>query len=257
MFDNVFHRSLPAICQLIYEDQHGNKVASGTGFIFRKRLVTCYHVATAAFPGGKIRIMFGAWDAREHVFTVEEFAALLIGFSPRDKRDLAIYEASFFPRHEECSLDVPHVLPQLRPFQPVAIIGHPFGVSEAVGHRSVITRTFESDGVQLMQLEGAINVGNSGGPVLTLEEGGVIGVVVRKQPGLSDAFEVMRNRLVDQMRSLEAKEMTGDNLVLKQSILETQNAVRILSDEVLRSTNTGIGYAVLVQEVLRTLKDYE
>jgi hypothetical protein len=255
MFDNVFFQSRPGICQLIYENQHGDKVASGTGFIFRKRLVTCYHVATAACDNGRTRIKFGAWDAKEHIFTSEELASRLIGFSPRNKRDLAIYDASFYPGYEEYSLDVPQVMPQLRPFQPVAVIGYPFGDSDAVGHRSVITRTFESDGIQRMQLEGSINVGNSGGPVLTLEEGGVVGVVVRKQPGLSEAFEVMRQRLLDQIRSLEAQEMTGEGLVLKQSILEAQNALRVLSDEVLRSTNTGIGYAVSVGEVLETLKN--
>ncbi len=252
MFENVFNRSKPGICQLVYEAHDGRRLSTGTGFLFDGKLVTCCHVAHGAAPNGKVRIKFGAFDAVESTFAVEEMSDHLVAHSPRDKKDLAVYDASFFPRADELSFTVPQVRP-VQVFDEVAVLGYPFGDPELTGHRARISRFWAADGVETMQLEGSVNVGNSGGPVLTLQEGAVIGVVVRKQPGLSSAFERMRTNINEEIKDLASRKLRGSPKALRDSLVRTQNAMMVLSDEVMRSSNTGIGYAVSVAEVIRLM----
>lgn len=252
MFESIFFRSRPGICQLVYEAPDGRTRSTGTGFLFKGRLVTCSHVAHGATTDGKVRIKFGAFGSSEIILRVEEMAARLIAHSPRDKKDLAVYDASFFSKAGELSFEVPQVRP-VRVFDEVAVLGYPFGDPELTGHHARIARIWQSDGVEMMQLEGSINVGNSGGPVLTLQEGTVIGVVVRKQPGLSSAFEQMRLSMIDEMKDLSSQEWEGTPKSLRDSLVRTQNAIVVLSDELLRSSNTGIAYAVSVMELMRLM----
>lgn len=59
MFENVFYRSRPGICQLVYEAHDGRPLSTGTEFLFNGKLVTCCHVAHGATANGKVRIKFG------------------------------------------------------------------------------------------------------------------------------------------------------------------------------------------------------
>ena len=73
--------------------------------------------------------------------------------------------------------------------QPVAAIGHPFGLGFTVTRGILSATRREFDGVPHLQTDAALNPGNSGGPLVD-EDGRVIGVNTFLRPGQNLGFAV-------------------------------------------------------------------
>ena len=90
------------------------------------------------------------------------------------RRDLAVIKISGFnlPALELGDSD------QIKIGEPIAVIGSPRGLSGTVT-TGVLSSIRTEDGVKLLQIDAAVNPGNSGGPVIKMD-GSVIAVVVSK-----------------------------------------------------------------------------
>src|SRR5207249_3703594 len=112
------------------------------------------------------------------------------------------------------------------------------------------SKFFKSGPAYLMQLEGSINVGNSGGPVVALREQAVIGFVSSKEAGFTEKFWSLRKTIrqnIEELRQLQ--ECTKDKQIILK-LLNQQEQLQQICDEMLRSSNTGIGSAVKIHHLL-------
>ena len=135
----------------------------GSGFIISAdgKIATNLHVIRGMQKGG---VQLNSGEIFDY-FTV-------LGFDSR--RDLAVIKVSGFnlPAVELGDSD------QLKIGEPIAVIGSPRGLSGTVTS-GVLSSVRTDDGVKLLQIDAAVNPGNSGGPVIRID-GSVIAVVVSK-----------------------------------------------------------------------------
>ncbi len=194
---------------------------SGSGFVVDGlgRIVTNFHVVTAALEPGGVTLREGA--SIEVVFPArdEPIAVRVVGANP--DYDLALLEAL-----EPADLpDVPAIELAhggVRVGQKVVAIGNPFGLQSTVttGIVSAVGRQFESIGrieIEMIQTDAAINPGNSGGPLLD-SSGRLIGINTAIVPGvgadgrrgsLGIGFAVPAQLLDEALPLLEAGGLSG------------------------------------------------
>ena len=136
---------------------------SGSGFIVSSdgHIVTNRHVIEEA---GDASISVKLLDEKTLTATVSANA---------DERDLVVLkvDASGLPVVQFASSD------KLTSGQDVAAIGAPLGLEHSVTRGVVSSTSRTLDGETFIQIDAAINEGNSGGPVIS-EDGQVVGVVV-------------------------------------------------------------------------------
>jgi S1-C subfamily serine protease len=108
-----------------------------------------------------------------------ESDAVVVGVQP--EHDLAVLQAKTIP--DDLYSATLRSTQGLRPGEPVVAVGFPFGIGPSVssGVISGLGREYQTvDGkrvlTNLIQFDAAVNPGNSGGPLITLE-GEVIGIV--------------------------------------------------------------------------------
>jgi hypothetical protein len=156
----------------------------GTGFVFERAgrtalVATNAHVLRARAPIREARVVLNPGTARERVV-----AAQVVDQDAREDLALLKIEGDDLPPAIE-----PAEASELRETLPVYILGFPFGdtlgrtgraasVTIARGSISSIRRD-KDDVVDLIQLDGELNPGNSGGPIVD-RAGKLIGVAVAK-----------------------------------------------------------------------------
>lgn len=141
----------------------------GTGVVIidNGTILTNLHVVSGA---RKVRVRF----ANGH-----ESEAHMVGAQPEN--DLAVLKAVSLP--DDLHAATMRSTGDLRPGDHVIAVGHPFGIGPSVSYGVVsgLKREFRSpEGEQtltnLIQFDAAVNPGNSGGPLVTMD-GHVVGVV--------------------------------------------------------------------------------
>jgi S1-C subfamily serine protease len=154
---------------------------SGSGFLVhrdgqRGLVVTNAHVAAKAVAGG-LRVVFNSGTRK-----ADSIPATVLGLSR--VRDLAVLEiqAPDLPEPLQISANA-----QVHETQTVHIVGFPFGKGFATNRETpVVTisrgtvssqRMDVNDQTRLMQIDGDLNPGNSGGPIMD-DSGQVVGVAV-------------------------------------------------------------------------------
>ena len=153
----------PAVVSITVKEEGSSRQARGSGFIVDSdgTIVTNNHVASA---GNEFTIKFDDGT---------ELPAKLVGRDPRT--DLAVLKVS--ADHPLAALklgDSDHV----RPGEWVVAVGNPFGLggTATAGIVSALGRDIGAGPYdQFLQIDAAINQGNSGGPLFT-QDGKVIGV---------------------------------------------------------------------------------
>jgi len=194
---------------------------SGSGFVVDAagRIVTNYHVVSAALEPGAVTLREGA--NIEVVFPERDapIPVRVVGANP--DVDLALLEAldaSELPSVE--AIELAHG--GVRVGQKVIAIGNPFGLQSTVttGIVSAVGRQFESIGrieIEMIQTDAAINPGNSGGPLLD-SSGRLIGVNTAIVPGvgadgrrgnLGIGFAVPSELLAESLALLESGGLSG------------------------------------------------
>jgi S1-C subfamily serine protease len=125
--------------------------------------------------------------------------------------DLAVLEATATDLPDPIELDAEI---QLRETLPVYVLGFPFGEmlstsrrnpSIAVSRGTIASiRRDDDDRVAIIQVDGAINTGNSGGPVVTAS-GALVGIAVAKIRTTDIGFAIPRQTLVELLRGRVAE----------------------------------------------------
>jgi len=180
------------------------RTASGTGFLVGVHggsglVVTNCHVVVDDDGWGPAvsKVVFGSGTA-----TARGVDANVIGID--SEHDLALLRVPTgpFPKPIELGLDVP-----LRETLPLLVFGFPFGQSLGTGATPETTicrgsissiRRDERGDVSVIQVDGDLNPGNSGGPIVTTE-GRLLGVAYAKISDSNIAFAIPATRVADLM----------------------------------------------------------
>jgi S1-C subfamily serine protease len=128
----------------------------------------------------------------------------------------------------------------------VYFAGHPFDTANTLLHTAIVSGPHNHG----FYLDGSVNLGNSGGPIVDKDSGEVVGIVTESQVYQSQSLEEAINYLntVQQqlLRIQEVHETTINRVSVEDlamdSIQEMQKAIDILTDNV--SSGIGVGYSI-------------
>ena len=223
----------------------GDYVASGSGFLVRDKIVTCGHVYLDLPENSQVEISFG----EAHPITIPKS---IIGGSVKALSDNNGYDY--------CVLDLPIDLSGRYQFcfcdrvaeigETVLALGFPFGQTHLSIHKGIISASYRSGVASMLQLDMSVNPANSGGPLLS-EDGEVLAVVCRKATGLTSMFERLQQSFDGNQKLLNA--LSGGAFISGIDPLKLgaamQRQMELISKEIARSANVGIGYAISVDEL--------
>lgn len=247
-----------SVCQIAHT-RNGVRLASGSGFFIGGRLlITNNHVIqAAAATHATIRIVDadGHTPVQEHTLATADFQARLRDGGPEGEWDFAILD-----------MDVPELenVPglTLAPSDDVtigtrvALLGFQFEQENLSLHAGGVASTYVQADVDYIQLDASVNHGNSGGPLLDVESGGVIGVITRKATGLTNQFDELLASFDENAKAFEAVQGTVGlaGLDVFKILTITQNQMKRVSVEMRRSANVGIGYAYSLRKIRHSLQ---
>lgn len=244
--------------------KNGTRVGSGSGFLCRGRLISNNHVFFGSnkepLSGVIVGIRFGDMSlSQDDVLKIpyEQFMDKLESGSTEENFDYAIFniESSVdFKTRYQFELEDNG---EIREGFKILIMGYPFGESNITSHIGYVSSLYNNGKLDVIQLDASTNNGNSGGPVIDLETLKVVGIVTRKQTGLAEQFDELIKSFDTNLGALSrisgTMSLGGINIVDVFKVTQTQ--MKIISLNIKRSANSGIGYAYSCKE-LREEKFY-
>jgi hypothetical protein len=252
--EELWKNTYKSICKITHL-KNGEALGSGTGFLINGHLVTNNHVYFSQNTD-QIKITFVDEDSSsitfERTINYSDFQSKLKEGDLRTGWDFAILDLendkiNNFPSLEFC--EVNHLIPIGRQ---IALLGFPFNQDSLALHGGFVSSKYTINNVDYIQIDASVNKGNSGGPLIDIETGKVIGLVTRKGNGLTNLFDQVRQgviqsiQYVDQINGVQAQ-IGGIDLIKATAV--TQRQILSVFNEIDRSANVGIGYAFGLKEV--------
>jgi len=131
------------------------------------------------------------------------------------------------------------------------ILGFPFEHENLTCHFRRISSFYKKGLTNVIQIDASVNQSNSGGPLVAVKTGKVIGIVSRKGIGLLKIFDELLNIFDHNVKVLSVIQgsvaISGVDLVC--ALISGQNQMKTLAKEIGRSSNVGIGYAFSIEHL--------
>lgn len=226
--------------------QHGQRVSSGSGFISGGVFVTCAHVIDAdrtlplkiIFPNAVGR-QTKEWDVAGGINALQ-----ILGYSGENSYDFAVLQppAGIVTGP---SLDFADQEPQVG--SEVCGLGYPFEQEDLTITRGIVSAVTKSGVARMLKLDMSVNPSNSGGPLIDMETGKVLGVIARKTTGLTQAFDQLLKSFDNNIAALStANGVALNGIDPNELFIITQRQMKAVSLQMHRSAQVGIGWAVYV-----------
>lgn len=230
-------------------------VNSGSGFIYKDKLITNSHVFHPEgfnFPGDtKLVLIFG--DSKKLELKMQDLE-LKIG-SDEAHADFAVYNVPAMTNIRNSFNFELSNLELVNEGDEVLLFGFPFDTPYLTTHYGKISALFEDNGVEKIQVDASVNQGNSGGPLYHLATKKVIGIVTRKQSGLTQDFDDLLSSFSNNIEILKNAQKNGSIGMFGINPIQffevSQNQMKLISRNIKRSANTGIGYAFSCEALLK------
>lgn len=239
-----FQECRSGVVQIFLERDH-QKIGSGSGFLVSGGIITNSHVIRKT-DFDAIAIRFDDSDSADQNSYIRVIINDVIAAeSSENERDYA------FLKMEEPEFNGCHIFhfsenETVKVGQMIAFMGYPFEMYNLTCHTGYISSIYEENDVLVYQIDGSVNGGNSGGPLISLDSGDVIGIVTRAQTGLiKEQFDNLINALkLNQQAFSKAKSsVIFGGFDSRKHFVESQAAMEVIAQNLRRSANVGIGYA--------------
>lgn len=230
------------IAQICLESDR-ETVGNGSAFLVPGGLVTNSHVIRPSGNFDALVIRFEDTDQVIRLLPKDLYDATLVE-SPESDRDYAFIsldEPELEHRHRFVFGD----LSDVSVGEQVLFLGFPFGMQQLTAHMGYISSIHERQGKTIIQIDGSVNGGNSGGPLVSLKSGSVVGIITRAVTGIIEReFDNLISTLQNNQNILAQSRATiqigGVDPI--QGLRASQAAMEQIAHNLKRSANVGIGY---------------
>ena len=147
----------------------GSSRGSGFHFIQPEYIITNYHVIEDHTANGEA-VMALTDDGYE--FDLE-----LLASSPSENHDFAIFHARNKIPKDRMFLS-PKIVESFEIGKELVFSGFPHGIEDLLVQRAIISGLIDDN---IFYIDGSVNGGNSGGPIVDLSDGSMIGIVTERR----------------------------------------------------------------------------
>jgi S1-C subfamily serine protease len=233
---------------------HGEQAGSGFHFLRSDVIVTNHHVV-----GNRVQDpSLYATAEGGHRFSLQ-----YVRHSPQDEHDFAIYRIDQVVPPDRVALQPPSDTSAPERGRDVLFAGYPHGISALLVQQAVVAGPTPKG----FYLDGSVNEGNSGGPVVDRATGEVLGIVTQRRfPGEQALQQTvdLANQIIGQLSGVTSQGqqpqpgtvqiMGVDFGQLVQSINQYQvisaQASRVLAELLRANANSGLGVGFNIEYVL-------
>jgi len=150
--------------------ESGNSSGSGFHFVDKQIIVTNYHVILSAIQDPSLPII----GITEKGIS---YRLQIISYSSIDQYDFAILHSIDKVEDDRIALQ-PKVSDRVRRGTDIIFAGYPHGISHLLVHKAVVSG-YPND--KSFYIDGSVNGGNSGGPVVDMSDFSVVGIVTQRR----------------------------------------------------------------------------
>lgn len=247
----IIREARSGVAQILIERER-NTIGFGSGFLVEGGLVTNSHNIRSCEIDA-IAIRFDDTDPNESSNYIRIAPNdCVIAESPEEDKDyiyLKMSEPEFKGRHVFEFLDSND---SMLVGESAVFLGFPFGMKHLTSHVGFISSIHNRNSVKVIQIDGSVNGGNSGGPLLEIKTGKVAGIVTRSVTGLiEEQFRNLLNALKQNQKALDGAKsvMRIGSIDPIQAISASQAAMEQIARDLHRSANVGIGYAYSIEYI--------
>jgi len=231
----------------------GTRIASGFGFICHGSLITNHHV----FLGPSNSMVRLSWQPTADVTSIRcieipyaYYSSTLISGSDEKSFDFAVLKIKELQEQELFEFELARQRSN-EVGDEIMILGFPFEHENLTCHFGRISSFYRKGLTDIIQIDASVNQSNSGGPLVDIRTGKVIGIITRKGTGLSKIFDDLLNIFDHNVKVLSVIQgslaISGVDLV--SALISGQNQMKALANEIERSSNVGIGYAFSIEHL--------
>ncbi len=230
--------------------RRGETIGNGSAFLVSDGIVTNSHVITKQYDA--MSLMFdnshsGDPNAYIHL-THEEVGNAMKVESPEQDYDYAFLQLSnpTFKGRPRLKLGD---CASLAVGEQVLFMGFPFEYDRLTCHVGYVSSIYKNCGADMVQIDGSINGGNSGGPLIDLKTGKVAGIITRAETGfIKEQFDELLGVLRNYEEILKddgtRPTMTMGDVEILATLRDSFASLKQMATNVERSANVGIGFAV-------------
>jgi hypothetical protein len=239
MFKNLANATVRIEC--------GNSKGSGFHFIKEDIIVTNHHVIEPLFNGAACIAI-----TEENVI----FQLKLIDFSHKTQYDFAIFEIINKNEINNRSFLKPKTIPSIERGTEILFSGYPHGIPDLLIHKAIISSPLKDFA---FYIDGNINGGNSGGPIIEITDNNIIGIITQRR--FLGGKDLEQLSLQAQQLGIHCQQVASHGSVQIMGVdfgnfASLMSQSLLLIDEVLRANaNAGIGIGFLIKFVEKKCND--
>jgi len=261
-FTSIINEIKSGVAHLLFIDSEGKRIGSGSGFLSGGKLITCDHVIRMPMPNGaKVYIRFedNSADNPDEFIELDagDLSSKVVASSPEDKNDFAVLEIPGIDYDERYNFELGSVDDDVNVGVEILFLGYPFEHLNLVAHRGYISSIYPAGNKVIIQIDGSVNSSNSGGPLMHPYTKKVVGIITRKSTGLAKEFDQLIASL-DTNIQLLSRPMSGSVQMMGidpvKALLATQTQLKIVAQNMKRSSNVGIGYAFSLEKLVEAVE---
>lgn len=241
------------IAQISLENDRGECIGSGSAFLVDGGLITNSHnLRRITFNTLVIRFEndISNNSSNEIRLSSQHCIESIVAESPENEKDfvyIILSELECSGRHifelsDSSSLTVG---------EQIVFMGYPFSSPHLTAHTGYVSSLHQSNGVEIIQIDGSVNSGNSGGPLIDPKTGKVAGIVTRAETGLlKEQFDRLLQELENNIETLESPPIIRiGGIDPIRAIRASQVSMEQIVIQLRRSANVGIGFAFSAEYV--------
>lgn len=240
--------------------ENAQTLGSGSGFLVVGGFVTNQHV----LPDDGYALAKLVFDGPAHVSVTVERKRLIANkratSQPRRRQEYGRNRDYTYVEFDSREFDSRHRFElarerKLRPGDRVVYLGYPFSHDHLAAHQGHVASVHYDPQVEtdVIQIDGSVNPGNSGGPLINPETEKVEGIITEAETGIMlESFDELQRALTNNITLFTTPggpDAAFGRVRFSDAMAATHRAILQTTMAIRRSANVGIGFAFPIDHV--------
>lgn len=262
MYRSLWKKCQKSVCQLNFYSASGIKIISMSGFKVKGNMLITDDDIYRIYKATEVSIRFvkedGCTESESVRISMNELKSRMIKSLNKEKIPFAAIHINFkeFKNIPSLKMDLSG---KFDIGQPIALFGYQLEQENLAIKTGIISSSLIHDkGYKYLQVDSSIKQGNSGGPVINAETFEVVGIIGHRLAGITQSYKRMKQIMNNNLAILKKSQgkFNVEEIDPIQVLIANQNQIKHISNEIYKSANMRLGYALTVEYVQELFEEY-